>query len=62
VSRGYHAMSILFSDGRVLHSGAATQIKASFPTSRTRTPPGHYMLFLLNAQQVPSVGAIVLVK
>jgi hypothetical protein len=55
-------MSILFSDGRVLHSGAATQIKASFPTSRTRTPPGHYMLFLLNAQQVPSVGAIVLVK
>jgi len=25
-------------------------------------PPGHYMLFLLNAQQVPSVGAIVLVK
>lgn len=43
-------------------SRTATQIKAALPASRNRTPPGHYMLFLLNAQQVPSVGAIVLVK
>ena len=43
-------------------SRTATQIKAPLPASRNRTPPGHYMLFLLNAQQVPSVGAIVLVK
>ena len=40
----------------------ATQVKVSIPTSRNRTPPGHYMLFLLNNLQVPSVGAIVQVR
>jgi PKD repeat protein len=31
----------------------------SAPTSRNRTPPGHYMLFLLNTNGVPSVAKIV---
>jgi len=29
------------------------------PTSRNRTPPGHYMLFILNGDGVPSVARIV---
>jgi Domain of unknown function (DUF1929) len=32
------------------------------PTSRSRTPPGHYLLFIVNANGVPSVGKIVQVK
>ena len=31
----------------------------SMPSSRNRTPPGHYMLFLLNDKDVPSVGRII---
>ena len=29
------------------------------PSSRNRTPPGHYLLFILNGNNVPSEGAIV---
>jgi hypothetical protein len=29
------------------------------PTGRTRVPPGHYMLFILNASGVPSVARII---
>ncbi|MGH7527451.1 MAG: galactose oxidase-like domain-containing protein [Gemmatimonadales bacterium] len=32
------------------------------PTNRKRTPPGHYMLFILNGAGVPSVAPIVQVK
>jgi hypothetical protein len=28
-------------------------------TSRNQAPPGHYMLFILNAQGVPSVAKII---
>lgn len=38
---------------------AAGVLTISAPTSRNDTPPGHYMLFLLNANLVPSVAAIV---
>jgi len=40
-------------------SRTATQIKAAIPASRNRTPPGHYMLFILNTNGVPSVASIV---
>jgi hypothetical protein len=40
----------------------ATALKVRMPVSRTRTPPGHYLLFLLNGLEVPSVGAIVQVR
>jgi hypothetical protein len=47
---------------RLSFTRLATQVKVTIPTNRNRTPPGHYMLFLLNSLQVPSVGAIVQVK
>jgi len=37
-------------------------IKLTIPGNRNRTPPGHYMLFVLDTLQVPSIGAIVQVK
>ena len=35
------------------------ELVISAPSSRNRTPPGHYLLFLLNTAGVPSVGEIV---
>jgi galactose oxidase len=32
------------------------------PTNRRRTPPGHYMLFILNGKGVPSVARILQVR
>jgi hypothetical protein len=40
-------------------SGALT---VTAPTNRNRTPPGHYMLFILNGDGVPSVARIVRVR
>jgi galactose oxidase len=34
-------------------------LTVSAPTSRSRTPPGHYMLFILNGNGVPSVARII---
>ena len=34
-------------------------LSISIPASRNRTPPGHYLLFILNGNNVPSVGKIV---
>jgi len=34
-------------------------ISVTLPTSRTTAPPGPYMLFLVNANGVPSVGRIM---
>jgi galactose oxidase len=31
----------------------------SVPTNRSNVPPGHYMLFAVNAAGVPSVAPIV---
>ena len=35
------------------------RLTVSAPTSRPRTPPGHYMLFILNGNGVPSVARII---
>jgi hypothetical protein len=40
----------------------ATGLTVTAPTSRKRTPPGHYLLFILNGTGVPSVAKIVQVK
>jgi PKD repeat protein len=34
-------------------------LTVSAPTSRNRTPPGHYLLFILNGDDVPSKGQII---
>ena len=34
-------------------------LSISIPASRNRTPPGHYLLFILNGNNVPSVGKII---
>ena len=38
---------------------AAGGLTVTAPSDRRLSPPGHYMLFLLNAQGVPSVSAII---
>ena len=40
----------------------AGSLNITAPTSGTRAPPGHYMLFLVNQNGVPSVGRIVKVS
>jgi hypothetical protein len=40
----------------------ATGLNVSLTTSRKRTPPGHYMLFILSGAGVPSVAKIVQIK
>ncbi len=40
----------------------ATGLNVSPVTSRRRTPPGHYLLFILNGAGVPSVAKIVRIK
>jgi hypothetical protein len=40
----------------------ATGLTVTAPTSRNRTPPGHYMLFILNASGVPSIAKFVQVR
>jgi hypothetical protein len=37
----------------------ATGLTVTTPGSRNRTPPGHYMLFILNDNDVPSVARII---
>jgi hypothetical protein len=37
----------------------ANQIRITLPANRNELPPGHYMLFIMNAQGVPSVARIV---
>jgi len=39
---------------------AGSGVSVTFPSGPTLAPPGHYMLFVLNSQGVPSVGSIVL--
>ena len=42
--------------GFVADAGGLT---VTAPTNRNLTPPGHYLLFILNAAGVPSVAKIV---
>jgi hypothetical protein len=37
----------------------ATGLTVTAPTSSNRAPPGHYMVFILNGADVPSVGQII---
>jgi hypothetical protein len=40
----------------------ATGLTVTAPTTRRRTPPGHYLLFILNGTGVPSVAKVVQVR
>ena len=37
-------------------------LSVTLPASRTTAPPGPYMLFLVNANGVPSIGQIMLLQ
>jgi galactose oxidase-like protein/glyoxal oxidase-like protein len=47
---------------RLAFTADATGLTVTAPTTRLRTPQGHYLLFILNGSGVPSVGKIVQVK
>jgi PKD repeat protein len=44
---------------RLTFASGAGMLSISAPTSRNRTPPGHYLLFILDGNGVPSVAKIV---
>jgi hypothetical protein len=44
---------------RLSFTADATGLSVMAPTSANRTPPGHYMVFILNGNDVPSVAKIV---
>jgi hypothetical protein len=47
---------------RLSFTADATGLTVTTPGSRNRTPPGHYMLFILNGNDVPSVARIIRVS
>ena len=44
---------------RLSFTADASGLTVTAPGSRNRTPPGHYMLFILNGNDVPSVAWII---
>jgi hypothetical protein len=44
---------------RLTFSADASGLTVTAPGSANRTPPGHYMLFILNDAGVPSVARII---
>jgi hypothetical protein len=44
---------------RLSFTADATGLTVVGPNTRNRTPPGHFMLFILNGNNVPSVGKII---
>ena len=44
---------------RMAFSSNSTGLTVTAPSSRNRAPPGHYMVFILNGADVPSVGRII---
>jgi hypothetical protein len=44
---------------RLTFTADATGLTVTAPSSSNRAPPGHYMVFILNGQAVPSVARIV---
>ena len=44
---------------RLSFTADATGLTVTAPSSSNRTPPGHYMLFILNGNDVPSVAKII---
>jgi hypothetical protein len=47
---------------RLAFTADASGLTVAALTSRRRTPPGHYMLFILNGARVPSVAKIIQIK
>ena len=47
---------------RLSFTADASGLTVTTPASRNRTPPGHYMLFILNGNDVPSVARIILIS
>jgi galactose oxidase len=45
--------------GFTIGSGSATSLSVTAPANANIAPPGNYMLFILDAQGVPSVAATV---
>jgi hypothetical protein len=44
---------------RLAFTPDATGLTVTAPSSSNRAPPGHYMVFILNAAEVPSVAKII---
>ena len=44
---------------RLQFTADANGLTVNAPSSANRTPPGHYLVFILNGQDVPSVAKIV---
>jgi hypothetical protein len=44
---------------RLTFTPDATGLTVTAPSSSNRAPPGHYMVFILNAAEVPSVARII---
>ena len=44
---------------RLSFTADATGLTVTAPSSSNRAPPGHYMVFILNGSDVPSVAKIV---
>jgi galactose oxidase len=44
---------------RLSFTADATGLTVTAPSSSNRAPPGHYMVFILNGNDVPSVGKII---
>jgi galactose oxidase len=47
---------------RLSFTADATGLTVTAPSSSTRAPPGHYMVFILNGNDVPSVAKIVQIQ
>jgi hypothetical protein len=56
-------VALLLPDGRVLIAGGRSRSEIAPPDLEDEKPtfryPGHYMLFVLNQNRVPSVGRVV---
>ena len=47
---------------RLSFTADATGLTVTAPNSSNRAPPGHYMLFILNGSDVPSVAKIIRIR
>jgi hypothetical protein len=47
---------------RLTFTADATGLTVTAPSSSNRAPPGHYMVFVLNAAEVPSVARIIRIQ
>jgi hypothetical protein len=54
-----HAFNMNQRFNRLSFTAAAGGLQASAPANRNLAPPGHYMLFILNGNGVPSVAKII---